>query len=190
MTNGSSDARDIEYQALLKYKDWLGCDDRFKKKVAESKEGWERPNPDSLGGMLKRKVVRKFQSCMLVAEQYERPAVAWIAASLKWKTNIYFRVGSAWKTSANRNPPWHPKPEQCREGYEWRWEIYGFGPYWVECRMKEITGGHFSGVPAGDQGAIKRRYRELCSRWHPDREGGDAGVMAAINVEYGRLGAA
>jgi DnaJ-class molecular chaperone len=41
--------------------------------------------------------------------------------------------------------------------------------------------------PLVTRAEIKRRYRQLASRHHPDREGGSAREMEAINRAYERL---
>lgn len=35
--------------------------------------------------------------------------------------------------------------------------------------------------------SIKRQYRKLAMRWHPDRNGGDLRVMQEINAEFDKL---
>ena len=35
--------------------------------------------------------------------------------------------------------------------------------------------------------SVKKAYRELAMRWHPDRPGGDTATMQKINAEYLQL---
>lgn len=42
-------------------------------------------------------------------------------------------------------------------------------------------------TPGASEEEIKKAWRTLCRKWHPDRKGGDASKMAEVNVAYGIL---
>ena len=47
------------------------------------------------------------------------------------------------------------------------------------------TKGHFSGCRTKDE--IKKRYRDLCKRYHPDTGSGDEKLMKEVNQQYSKL---
>jgi len=59
-------------------------------------------------------------------------------------------------------------------------------PLQSEVTLALFGASYFSEMPMVDLGKVKRIYRELALKWHPDR-GGSVQAMQAVNEFYERL---
>ena len=70
---------------------------------------------------------------------------------------------------------------------EWKYEKrenYKSKHAWEDTRSRQKTTNHFEGCRTKED--YKKRYRELCKKYHPDTGTGDAKIMSEVNVQYER----